>query len=83
MTEDPGNISGYVNKFAVIVQKTIALRIHAYSNVLEISPQKTKSFQVQILTFFHITAQDIDCGYSLEPPRRGYSNVLEISPQKN
>ena len=23
---------------------------------------------------FHITAQNIDCGYSLEPPRRGGSN---------
>ena len=25
-------------------------------------------------SFFHITAQNIDCGYSLEPPRRGGSN---------
>ena len=23
---------------------------------------------------FHISAQNIDCGYSLEPPRRGGSN---------
>ena len=23
---------------------------------------------------FHISAQNIDCGYSLEPPRRGNSN---------
>ena len=23
---------------------------------------------------FHISAQNIDCGYSLEPPRRGDSN---------
>ena len=27
---------------------------------------------------FHISAQNIDCGYSLEPPRRGGSNE---SPQ--
>ena len=26
------------------------------------------------LYFFHISAQNIDCGYSLEPPRRGGSN---------
>ena len=26
------------------------------------------------LIFFLISAQDIDCGYSLEPPRRGGSN---------
>ena len=24
--------------------------------------------------FFYISAQNIDCGYSLEPPRRGGSN---------
>ena len=24
--------------------------------------------------FFHISAQNIDCGYSLEPPRRGGFN---------
>ena len=33
--------------------------------------KKTKSFQIKILIFFHISAQNIDCGYSLEPPRRG------------
>ena len=26
------------------------------------------------MTCFHISAQNIDCGYSLEPPRRGGSN---------
>ena len=28
---------------------------------------------------FHISAQNIDCGYSLEPPRRGGSNVYPRS----
>ena len=28
----------------------------------------------EILFFFYISAQNIDCGYSLEPPRRGGSN---------
>ena len=27
----------------------------------------------------HISAQNIDCGYSLEPPRRGGSNVYPQS----
>ena len=31
--------------------------------------QKLKSFQIKTLIFFHISAQNIDCGYSLEPPR--------------
>ena len=29
-------------------------------------------------SFFHISAQNIDCGYLLEPPRQGGSNK---SPQ--
>ena len=47
---------------------------HAYSNILKISPPKNKSFQIKNSDIFHISAQNIDCGYSLEPPRRGGSN---------
>ena len=36
--------------------------------------QKTENFQIKISDIFHITAQNIDCGYSLEPPQRGGSN---------
>ena len=32
------------------------------------------SFQIKNSDIFHISAQNIDCGYSLEPPRRGGSN---------
>ena len=53
---------------------TITLRKHAYSNILNILPLKTEIFQIKILIFFHISDQNIDCGYSLEPPRRGESN---------
>ena len=37
---------------------------------------KTENFQIKILIyfFFHISAQNIDCGYPLEPPRRGGVN---------
>ena len=35
---------------------------------------KNLKFQIKILIFFYISAQNIDCGYSLEPPRRGGSN---------
>ena len=31
-------------------------------------------FQIKNYDIFHISAQIIDCGYSLEPPRRGGSN---------
>ena len=30
---------------------------------------------MKILIFFQVSAQNIDYGYSLEPPRRGGSNV--------
>ena len=35
---------------------------------------KTWKFSDKNSDFFHIPAQNIDCGYSLEPPRRGGSN---------
>ena len=35
---------------------------------------KTENFQTKYFDFFHISAQNIDCGYSLEPHRRGGSN---------
>ena len=36
--------------------------------------QKMAIFQIKKCDIFHISAQNIDCGYSLEPPRRGGSN---------
>ena len=36
--------------------------------------QKNENFQMKKSDIFHISAQNIDCGYSLEPPRRGGSN---------
>ena len=35
---------------------------------------KTENVQIKISDIFHISAQYIDCGYSLEPPQRGGSN---------
>ena len=37
-------------------------------------PKKLKIFRYKNSDIFHISAQNIDCGYSLEPPRRGGSN---------
>ena len=36
--------------------------------------QRNENFQINSSDIFHISAQNIDCGYSLEPPRRGGSN---------
>ena len=50
------------------------LRKHAYLNIFKISPPKNENFQIKKSDIFHISAQNIDCGHSLEPPRRGGSN---------
>ena len=56
-------------------KKAHSLRKHAYSNILKILPPKNENFQIKNSdVFFHISAQNIHCGYSLEPPRRGGSN---------
>ena len=36
--------------------------------------QKNENFQINFFDIFPISVQNIDCGYSLEPPRRGGSN---------
>ena len=52
-----------------------SLRNHAYSNILKILPPKSGSFQIKNSDIFHISAQNIDCGYPLEPPQQGGSNA--------
>ena len=52
------------------------LRKHAYSNILKLLPPKNGNFSDKKSDIFQISAQNIDCGYSLEPPRRGGSNRL-------
>ena len=46
------------------IVSSVTLRKQAYSNILNILPPKIEKFQIQ----------NIDCGYSLEPPRRGGFN---------
>ena len=43
-------------------------------NILKILPQKNENFQRKNSDIFHFSAQNIDCGYSLEPPHWGSSN---------
>ena len=67
-------LSMKATKTEIISNKYWTLRKHAYSNTLKISPSKTESFHIKILIFFSYFYSNIDCGYSLEPPRRGGSN---------
>ena len=36
--------------------------------------KKIENFQIKNSDIFYVSAENIDCGYSLEPPRRGGSN---------
>ena len=40
--------------------------------------QKMAIFHIKNSDIFHVTAQNIDCGYSLEPPYLGGSNEYTI-----
>ena len=53
---------------------SLSLRKHAYSKILKILPPKNKNFHIKNSDIFHISAQNMDYGYSLEPPQRGGSN---------
>ena len=57
-----------------VVCQDSTLRKHAYSNILKILQQKKENFQIKNSDIFHISAQNIDCRYSSEPPRRGGSD---------
>ena len=60
--------------FIVIPSPTFTLRKPAYSNILKILPPKNETFQMKNSDILHISAQYINCGYPLEPPRRNGSN---------
>ena len=56
-------------------RQAYSLRNHAYSNILKILSQKKKeNFQIKNSDIFHVSAQNIACGYSLELPQWGGSN---------
>ena len=66
-----------VTKFPEEKLSVTQLRKHAYSNILRILPPKNeKNFQMKSSCSFHISVQNIDCGYSLEPPRRDIRKLM-------
>ena len=56
--------------------KIYTLRKYAYSNILKILPSKNENFQIKTSDIFHISAQNIDCGYSLEREGQNYIGVF-------
>ena len=45
------------------------LRKHAYLSILKILPSKNENLQIKNSDILHISAQNIDCGYSNEYPQ--------------
>ena len=66
----------YVNIFKYILHKIIIRKTCPY-NVYPLEPHFyiAKLGYAGVYLFFLFLLQNIDCGYSLEPPRRGGSNV--------
>ena len=66
---EAGGRSGNLEKLGFIHYENLTMQ---YTEIF--SPVKIKNFQWKIFDIFLIFAQNIDCGYTLEPPRRGGSN---------
>ena len=49
---------------------------------MKILPPKNENFQIKNSDIFHVSAQNIDCGYSLEPPRLEYPQPMFLSRNK-
>ena len=69
----------FVSLFSFVLELSVfyetTLRKNAYSNILNFLQPKNVTFQIKKNSdIFHNSAQNIDCGYPLEPPRRGGSN---------
>ena len=67
-------LSLFITRCADPAKMPATLRKHAYSNILKILPPKNENVQIKNPDIFYTSAQIIDCGYPLEPPRRGGSN---------
>ena len=64
---------------APIQHKNVFIRKTCLCKYVENFISKTEKFQKETSDIFHISAQNIDCGYSLEPPQRGGSNEYQQS----
>ena len=61
----------------------LSLRKQAYSNILKILPSKTEKLQIKKKSDnFHISAQNIDCGYSLVLGSNEYPQFMFLSRNK-
>ena len=63
------SVGGHVSVIEAFHYENMPIQIYRRFHL-----QKLKKFSDKNSDIFCISAQNIDCGYSLEPPRRGGSN---------
>ena len=56
------------------LEKSYITKTRLFKYTENFTTKKMAIFHIKKSDIFHISAQNIDCGYSLEPPRRGGSN---------
>ena len=52
----------------------VIMKTRLFKYIENFTTKKKENFQIKNSDMFHISTQNIDCGYSLEPPRRDGSN---------
>ena len=67
----PKNMSDKIVPIFHVCVKCLSFR---FSSITKTCPCKIENFHQKNLDIFLIFAQNIDCGYTLEPPRRGGFN---------
>ena len=58
----------------MLMLKQSITKTHLFKYIENFTTKKKENFQLKNSDIFLISAQNIDCRYSLEPPRRGGSN---------
>ena len=56
--------------------KSTITKTRLYKYIVNFTAERTKILQMKNCNVFLISAQNIDCGYSLEPPQRGGCNEV-------
>ena len=61
--------------WSLTIQSTLFItKTRLFKYIVNFNSKKAEIFQMKNSDIFHISAQNIDCWYSLEPPRQGDSN---------
>ena len=63
-----------------VARKLVAItKTRLFKYIEKITSKNRKKNQIKNSDISHVSVQNIDCGYSLEPPRRGGSNEYPLS----